>query len=582
MANLNKIDIPIAVGKKTKLDLSCDHITTGNWLQAQPVYYRHMIKGESIDIRAIATARLAPLVLPTYGRMRMNLRAFFVPYDRVFPQWHSFYYDVIGTNFDGSSLVSGSPYFDSFVLVRFFTDTVVVTPTGNYRLTSQVTGDVFDFSVGTVRYRFTSQGRKFYKIVRSLGYQLIGDAKSDIAFSAIPLLCWAKIYYDWYANSQYLDSEDVLRLQQLLSFNNPQSTLELTGSDLLSLLRLIVSVVYDGDYFTSAFDNPVAPVSGQFSALEISDPTAPGYSVMTNDDGTPIMYANGVSGLGSQFTHDSLKKLTDFVRRNQMAGSRVIDRALARFGMQMDSATANRSIYIGAQSIDVNVGDIMSTADTSAEGQPSNLGDYAGRAFGQGSKDFSFIAEEFGMLVIACSILPSGGYFQGYDRNNRHLDKFDFFQETLDSLGTQAIEKGELFVGNDTSFMSSSAQTVFGFTGRYGEYKRPISWVSGDMACPATYAGADSWHLFRQFSQESFNNDPANVVHSLSFTRGDDGSSYNRIFEYVGDDVDKFYLHFHFDVASFAPCRPLFDTYEFEDEDKRKKVTLDSNGTKLN
>ena len=91
MSNLNKIDVPIALEHKTKLDLSCDHVTTMDWMTTQPVNYRHMIKTEHISINAKSVVRPAPLEVPVYGMLKQNLRYFFVPYRLVFPNWDAFY-----------------------------------------------------------------------------------------------------------------------------------------------------------------------------------------------------------------------------------------------------------------------------------------------------------------------------------------------------------------------------------------------------------------------------------------------------------------------------------------------------------
>ena len=90
MNYLNKIPAQTALSSKTKLDLSCDHVTTMQFMKMQPVYYRHMLKGEHINFNVLANIRPAPMAVPSYGRIRCNLRGFFVPYRLVFPKWSDF------------------------------------------------------------------------------------------------------------------------------------------------------------------------------------------------------------------------------------------------------------------------------------------------------------------------------------------------------------------------------------------------------------------------------------------------------------------------------------------------------------
>lgn len=579
MPQLSKISIPVAANKKTKLDLSCDHVTSGNFMILQPCYYRHMIAGERLDINALCSARLAPMAVPTYGRMRINMRGFFVPFRTIFPQWNNFYSDVIGSNASASSLVSKSPTVSNSVLrgflLKYVTEVTMAASIQNGEW------DIHDSN--SHYYNFTYEGRNYYKVLQSLGYRVNFNAKDDSQYSALALLAYAKVYLDWYANSQYLDSSAVLRLSRLLAYNDPSGNLELTVSDISDITFFTRFVVYDGDYFVSAWERPNAPVATQQSSFTFLDPTSTnGVSVSSNSMGTPEMTQSAATALsvGTQYAHDALKRLSDFCKRNQLAGNIAIDRYLARFGINLDSAKANRCIYVGAKSIDVNVGDVTSMANTAEAGDPSNLGDFAGRGFAQDDSKWTFTTDEFGIFLVCYSILPSGGYYQGFDRNNMHVAKKDFFVPEFDGMGVQTIEKREVYVSPDGNFGTGSDYSLsFGFTGRYGEYKRPVSWVTGDLAFRSAFDGGDSWHLMRQFSDASFGSVSA-ITHSLGFTQGSDFANYSRIFQYTGSDVDKFYINFHFDVGAYAPCTSLFDSYEFEPSNK--SVTLDANGTKLN
>ena len=56
---------------------------------------------------------------------------------------------------------------------------------------------------------------------------------------------------------------------------------------------------------------------------------------------------------------------------------------------------------------------------------------------------------------------------------------------------------------------------------------------------------------------------------------------FKRLFYDVDADApDNFTVIHNFEIAAYAPMKPLYDTYEFED--KGKKVTLDVNGVKMN
>lgn len=578
MANLNKIDVPIALEHKSKLDLSCDHVTTMDFMTTQPVNYRHMIKTEHISINAESKVRPAPIEVPVYGMLRQNLRYFFVPYRLVFPNWDSFYNDVIASNNSRSSLVDSPPILPNDELVDLFMPT-------SYPLSAQSTAASYDFSYGGSYYKFTPLGRFVYKILRSLGYEVIWSRGLSLEYNALALLAYVKVYIDWYANSQYLNSVDVLLFERMIKYNDPTNRLVLSAGDVFALVTLIRNVVYDTeDYYVNAWDNPVSPNSGQFTSFGFTDPTSTGGAyVFTNVNGSPEMAINTSYPLsvGTTYIHEALKRLTDFQKRHALAGARSIDRVLAQYGVITDSLKQSRSIYIGNQSLNVEIGSVYATADSSiAGGSSSQTGDYAGAGYGQGSGIVDFTADEEGILLCIASMIPSGRLVQGYDRNNLHINKTDFFVPEFDALGVQSIDRGEVYVSHDDSFAPQDIdyQKSFGFTGRYAEYKRPKSFLTGDISLPTAILGGNAWHLFRLFHDGNFV-DINGVSHGLQFTRGADSTQYHRIFQYTKDQLEPFYCFFHFNVASYAPCRPLFETYEFESESKRVPT---ENGNKVN
>ena len=115
--DFSKTKVASAAVNHSKLDLSSTHILTGSFLNLPAVYYRHMIPGEHIRGVGNMLSRLAPVAVPTYGRCRVNLRAFFVPFRCVFPNFNEFIVDTIANNVSTSSLVSSSPTIDNSIFI---------------------------------------------------------------------------------------------------------------------------------------------------------------------------------------------------------------------------------------------------------------------------------------------------------------------------------------------------------------------------------------------------------------------------------------------------------------------------------
>lgn len=603
--SLNSVSIPTALPASCKLDLSCDHVTTMDFGKMQPIHYRHNIKGESLTFAGTGTIRPFPLATATYGRMRLNIHNFFVPWRVVFPQWDSQYNDTIAVNASNASLIDDAPSFQNDTIYDMFTGA------GNPFAEEIIQGSdfdpstvVYDFRTGTVGsykyFRFTSFGKDCYKILCAFGYQINWDKQDDVKYSLLPLLAYAKVYIDYFANQSYLDSQDVISIRKMLAYNDPVTPLVASASQLTALLYLCQFVTYDQDYFTGAWDNPFAPVSGQYSAITFSDIVnqagggAIGTASVTNNSvgglgfGTPVMRqaAAANTSLGSQYLHDALKVITDYSKRHQLAGASNIARTLAQYGFGVEAMKFDRSYYIDGVSIDVKTGAVFSTANTAGAGDPSTLGDFAGNGYGNGVSNYNMRIQEAGISISIASIMPSGGYFQGTDENNMHVKKRDFYTPEFDSLGVQALRKREVYVSNNGDFGYNLDNDIdydnaFGVTGRYAEYKRPRSWVSGDLRVPTRYQGGDSWHLMRQFTDDSFVSGIDGLFHSLAFTRCLDFESYHRIFTMTNSDNDPFVAEFHFDVHANAPCHGLFEGYEF-DTQGNKEVTVQSGGGILN
>lgn len=602
MSVLGKQQVKVAAQKKCKMQLDAQHITTSNFLELQPVYYRHCVPGEHITINVDALSRLAPLQVPTFGRANMNLRAFYVNYRNVCPYFNEFVSDTYYSSGSASAVPQRVPYFQSSDLLSFFTTKTIpsvgflVTQVGTTATPPTVPYDFYD---GSKYYQFTTGGKRIYKIFTSLGYRLLVGGKT-MSYNALALLAFARIYFDWYSLPQYRNSSSILHLQKLFSKNDPANAYQLTQNDFVELGGLFAFASYAQDYFTSAWDNPVSPANSNSSVSidDISNESGVIQNVVDNSTSgldTPVLKSKvmldstkeGYIHL-TEYSLHLLHALNNYSVRHSMSGAREIDRFLVDFGIQLRSERLNRSVYIGSDIIPLQIGDVTQTSNTAGAGAVSNLGDYGGRGYMKSSKSFDYITEEFGMFIICSTIQPAVGYVQGFDRHNIHHDKFDFFNPSFDNLGTQGIAKGELYVSPNAPFASVSVddyRNIFGFTPRYAEYKVGRDWLTGDFSLDSQNVGRTSWNLNRLFSDSNFGgavHSIAGINHSADFCRGLDFAQYNRIFTYTGDDRDSFYLFFNFNVTSFVPALPLYDTYVFENEENHDSVTLDSGGTKLN
>jgi len=640
----DKMLVNSAITESTKMDLSCDYITTGQFFELMPVYIKEMVPGEHIKIQSEEFTRLQPLNVPTFGRGNINTRGFFVPMRTIMKQWNEFITDSpavtgeLSSSADPTMVVPSSvPSVHAEKITEAFLRQCGVTgfPTilnndlwGTANTTQQATYDFAVLVQGTLWYiTLNAQGRRVKKTLESLGYKIYPRKTTSAGttptqanepgnwWSMMPMLALAKIYVDWYINSAYgILYEDALWIQRMLNNMNPASY-DITVGSLVRLLNFIVIANYDSDYFVSAWDNPVSPNPTAFTSnIVLNDVTfktssasdnrlesfvsnVNGGSGEANVYNTPVIRGYAASGSVatsvtniSQYTMTALKSLTDYMKRHQMVGVHAFDRYLARFGKGLSDEQLQRSKYLGAHKGSIQFGDVMSTAQNDHDGK--GLGAYAGKGMSYDKGSFEYTTNEYGYVILVSSIIPSVGYYQGIDRNILHTNKLDFWTPEFDNLGVQTINSNELYIPiNGSSATAYSFTYTFGFTPRYSEYKVSRDRLTGDFTVNSFNPGQDSWsngpldawHFFRKFDDNSFTNNASNIVHSKDFVSGSiDGEQYNRIFQTWNAKApqDMFWMIWHFDVISHSPMKSMYDVYEFED--KGRKIVEEVNGVKMN
>lgn len=595
----SKITVPTQLNRWSTADLSCDHITTQDVFKIKPVYCRELMPFQTFNLQMDSMVRLDPLTKPFYGRMDLITRFFFVPYRTVFKGWNS--------------LITGTPYFSagtSAILdsVPYFTNlslrTVLVANS------SSVTTDDYDFISSTLnastsqvvdtKYKLSNRGRYLFDLLRCLGYEVsfrlpLGpnspgyeNGDNSKKMSALPFLCYVKIWKDWYYNSVYAVPT------QIESLLNNYDSGGLVSDQLISAgLDFLMMANYDQDIFTAAWDNPVGPGTGVTDTIRFNDTSLSGFSSSSQSQvvshssnfNTPIIGRADDSGTApvriSQYVIDALKSVTDFVTRRKLVGSKVLDRYLAEWGKRLPDANIDNSIYIGSRVSRVNVSDVMSTADTDG----ASLADYAGKGVAYDSNfHINWNTDgEFGQIIGVSVLVPHIGYVQGVDPQIvKHLTPLDFYNGDFDGLGCAPIRVDELISDyhQKRTDITRADDSIFGWADRYYEYSIPKDRLTGDFRLRSKSTGLECYHLFRYFNPETVSN--SMLVHSNQFVVGD--QQYDRIFSDPSSDFDHFVSIFRFNIKSKMPKGQLWDNYQFkhENEAPAREVTETIGGNRIN
>lgn len=644
---LDKVNVPTAVTDKTKMDLGTQHISTADFMQLNVAKIMEVVPNETVNVNMETFARLNPLVVPTLGRASIKTSKFFVPFRTIFPQFNDMMADTIHTYSDGdystSKIPNRVPTITNNDLCSLFIGASAASYTEAAMVFAEdassqaydiayVTGYTTGGTAQVLKYSYSNIGRQIFKLLTSLGYSIVWDTSYNDSYSLMPILALMRVYADWYFPTQYTNLSVYQKIMSLLKYDIATAA-SLNLSDLRAILKLMSFVQYDSSCFVSAWDQPNEPTLGTYSVdYQIrnidSVKTIYGSALQyTKDNGyvsnnannanssnrvgganapfiSPYVVAGSTSAATgsyattpiSEYMLHSLHALTDFMKRNQLVGTRAYERLLARYGVNTPAEKINRSVFLGSDTQAVQIGDVMSTADTDG----AELGKMAGKGISYGQSNLNFSSDEFGYVLILSSIIPQTGYYQGCDPLTLRKTRLEFFVPEFDALGVEPILSKTLYVPsniNDNGW-SNLPNQVFGFLPRYYSYKTAChDTLSGNFRCaslngtnplfPDVFNGGSAWHLMRTFDATDYT-DAAEIVHSADFMLGqNDYDQYKRIFYYVGSDGDKveigpdnFTIVYNFDIAAYAPMKSLYDSYEFED--KGKRITMDVSGVKVN
>lgn len=630
----SQINVKSAQVKSTKFDFSGTTISTTDFFKPFPTRSFPLYPNDHLYVKNESFVRLHPLAVPTFGRVDMVNRWFFVPFRSVYPAWNNFItrrpfsgamYDhvVTMTNdqlhrlfYDDIVHPSGGPVVGE---KGAFAEIISLASSGGIVSLGADFGNYDSVHSTNVWYRLTPRGRHLLQILNGLGYSINFVQMDTRTFSALPLLCYMRVICDYYTDTQTASSFE--------SFFN-QSNLSLSDGQLQTLAQHITSTNYDFDYFTSAWTHPEQPdglPSTTLTDVSIVDNTAVPFSTPSSSNAYNIIgTAKGQSAPGgkdfttairstanpdatnitytdirhiSHFAIDALRAISNYTRRHNLVGWRIMDRFLADFGKKLDYKEANQSLFICSKSVPIQISDITSTADTQDNVNGKVLGAYAGKGIGYGDVDFEFSSDsQHGMLVCISSVVPKTSYYQGSVKQQGVLaiQNLDFFNGDFEHLGTQAVQLQELYSSMhfDGEWQASwknkyDPKAIFGWQPRYSEWKSAYDTLSGDFRVPHLMSGSDSFHLFRTIFPHDGNYDIDETYWSNfksispQFRKGEQ-SQYDRIFSYQSSDTDHFMCFFNFKIDLWRNASSISDTLLETTENQKDDVTLHRDGQLFN
>lgn len=590
MANYyEKIRIKTATEGTHKRTMKADTDTSIDFGQFYPIRAKIIEVGEG-KIRPWTLSNMMPLPQPTFGEVRYTNRIFAVPIWQIFKGYEDYRQDVIHVTADDSSTsLQYLPYTYKQDMMRSIVSLASPSTLGNK-----------DFTVddnGTLRYfKHTEISAWWVKVLESLGYKFlwrINYSGLDLWNNILRLLAALKVYSDYYYNKAYRGDTEDLAMRQF--FERDNGNLYYDANDLVTMARTMHKFYYNMDYFTSAWDNPNTPnITNQQTNFNILDPNT--YNVnlgsgtqsnnrasVTNPNGKdPIIATDnnsittGTDGrVGGPITNYMVKmldKLTQFLKRNQLAGGDTLSRFLARYGRTNEDLMRKKARLIGSISWSMQVTPITSTSDTAASGGEV-LGSYAGQGFAVSKEqEFSYNASEDSIIVDILTVTPIEKYVDGEDRENLIITKTELLTPEFDNLGTEPVFAAELVcprsqgVATDSNNLYSK---IFGFLPRYAYWKTMKDHIAGNYTNQFSQIYLPYTMVRRIDDNQAINS----IAHSKSFTRMEDSDQYDRIFygqPTDKDPIDNINIHHELTIEWYSYAKPLYDNYDWEHEGGRE------------
>lgn len=468
--------------------------------------------------------RTLPLVVPSFARMKVHFDTFFVPYRLLGTDIQSI---IVGNNrgmisnynSDGtySSLNKCLPYTTLFQLsplqnpawnadnstMHNISDAAGysiqnTSPTLIHALgygTPLKDGDATPFGIpgtetkglglGNVIASSSSVSPVLESVQTDINSSSTTVPVSTLAVSVLPLLAYQKIYQDYYRNKLW---ENENRASYFLQSSDYGTSMTLSTM----VNRGILEMRYH-DLSKDRITGMVPDVSSVLSAgLSISNASVLGERGLDYQSG----YYQDNAGLGSEqvpkalVSKDtssassgtlnalSLRRLEAFQKFAEITELNKNDykhQIKAHFGFEVPDLNSDYCQYIGGFEDIVNISDVENTTSEQSAAL-SGKGVSAGN-----SRQFTFRANEHGMIMTICYIVPLVDYANLFvNRYCTHLNRYDFCVPEFDNIGFEPVRVFDVYneMSNLPTALPGNATvtpvSILGYLPRYWEYKTKV------------------------------------------------------------------------------------------------------------
>lgn len=526
MSNFSKVNLGISTKRYTH-DMSFDNNTTLSFGVCQPLFCQLMNDNDKLAGNIRQLVRLAPLPVPSFGRMRLVNKLRFVQMTDICPYYEALlsgsYINTSDLNYLPKEVLqisireltqvvlqysvidyfkrdSSSPTEPKFVYQNVLTPSVYKEaisvldsayvnqsqfasiipdpkPHGG-DVGSAISPDSADYLVCTddafICFRLTERGKRLRNVIIGLGYELDLSCRDSVSF--LPLFAYFKAWYDCYAPSRetqwnqtnafiLIDASFQKYLYDLNHFTTLGGATEKVQKALLGFFEDLANTWYvaNDDYVSAHRLNAISSNTDSFGDIQ---------SKIPSDNNLTTNVGVNYNGKGfvptapvvTSFALETLQRISKFINKDTVIGKKVSTWLKAHFGADVASSFFKDSVSLSDVVVSCNINDVFSTADTtSSDGSGEQLGSYAGKGLGFGDGSFSFTAPTFGYFVVVSCLVPDSKYFQGVDPSLFGVDRFTLPNADFDALSYEITPSSFLCGHNDIFIKGQKSTSDKGF-----------------------------------------------------------------------------------------------------------------------
>lgn len=526
MSNFSKVSVGISTKRYTH-DMSFDNNTTLGFGVCQPLFCQLLNDNDKLAGNIRQLVRLAPLPVPSFGRMRLVNKLRFVQMTDICPYYEALlsgsYVNTSDSNYLPKQVLTSTiqiltqmvlqysviDYFkvDSSSSTTKYVYQNITTPsvlTEAIRVFHQAVGvqsdisaaipdpkphlgnvntaispDSADYLISTdtafICCRLTERGKRLRNVLIGLGYAL--DVSCTDRVSLLPLFAYFKAWYDSYAPSRdtqwnqtnafiLIDACFQKYLITLDDFTTAQGSTEKVQKAVFGFFDDLANTWYvaKDDYVSAHRLSALNTNTNDFGSVTDKVPDGTNLSTVSPIGFDDPEYLPTIPQGFNLFALQTLQRISKFINKDTVIGKKVSTWLKAHFGADVASSFFKDSVSLPDVVVSCSINDVFSTADTtSGDGSGEQLGSYAGKGLGFGDGSFSFTAPTFGYFVVVSCLVPDSKYFQGIDPTLFGVDRFTLPNADFDALSYEVTPSSFLCAHNDIFISGQKSTSDKGF-----------------------------------------------------------------------------------------------------------------------